>query len=1144
MATSPLGIAQSLHGKRIFITGATGFLGRVLVEKLLWSAPEVGKLLLLIRADRERGAEERLRQDVFGAALMDRLRARHGDDWETWVASRVEAIPGDLGQDAFGLDRAGYAALCGSIDMVVASAATVTFDERLDQSLNLNTRGAGRTLALARDAGNAPLLHVSTCFVSGKREGTVPERVLPPPLVPAGEFDLAAVLAELEESCHSLKATHADPARPLVQAGAEHAAHYGFTDVYTLTKSLGEQILARDRGAVPVTILRPATVESAAREPMPGWIDAIKVTDPLLVAYGRGKTRDFPGDAGTQLDIIPVDHVVNAMLAAMAELAQGARPESQGLQVYQVGSSRNPLSVGKLLDYARQGFRQSPFRDEQGTPILVEPARFVDPGKLRASLAVKRSRVRVLARVLRGSRWGPSLGSAERALDHFLRLIDVYTPYMAHRARHADEETRGLWSRLSAADQAEFPFDITTLDWLSYIASVHVPGVQRFALHAETGTPLPRAADEITRRHAEGRYASDQASTLYQLFETAAQLDPAGVAFQICRSGQWLRYTYGEALTTVCNIASRLAAQYGIERGDRVALVSSGSPEWALTTLAVYRLGAVTVPLDPQWPPAEIAAAAAFTGAKLICAAPQLRAALAGAGCPIVTLAAPFVPAPYVALLPGADRSYAAGAGADIASIIFTSGTTVAPKAVPLTHENFLSNVRGLMPVMQSSRERLLSVLPVHHVFEMVMGLWVPLSSGGTISYVTEIKPAELLWMMRSTRPTMMVVVPRLLELLYNGVSQKVASGGPLLKGYFRASLALSARTGGKYGPVLFSKVHAIFGGDLRRIVAGGSALEPGLGKAYQSLGIKVAEGYGMTETSPVLTVNPWDAIRFGAVGRPISGVEVQLRPIEGGADPGAGEIWVRGPNVMSGYYRNPEASAAVLREGWLCTGDIGRFDPDGYLYISGRTKDVIVSDAGKNIYPEEVEVRYRDLPGVRDMVVLGVPGSGRGERVCAVVVPHPGATEAQIEEIRSAIAARSGGVPSYQQITQIEIWRGDLPKTTTLKVKRGKLRDAVLAGQRGDGRASSAAPAPPVGAGFSKEETWVIATLARLTHSRPELINPNSRLADLGVDSLTKVELIGELEARLGFRVNDAAAGSLGRVQDLLDLTHVTAGG
>ena len=315
----------------------------------------------------------------------------------------------------------------------------------------------------------------------------------------------------------------------------------------------------------------------------------------------------------------------------------------------------------------------------------------------------------------------------------------------------------------------------------------------------------------------------------------------------------------------------------------------------------------------------------------------------------------------------------------------------------------------------------------------------------------------------------------------------------------------MSARTGGRYGTVLFSKVHSTFGGALRRIVVGGSALEPSLGRTYQQLGIKVSEGYGMTETSPVLTVNPWDAIRFGAVGKPIAGVEVDLRPVDG-ADPGAGEVWVRGPNVMSGYYRNPEATAAVLREGWLCTGDIGRFDGDGYLYLCGRTKDVIVSDAGKNVYPEEVEVRYRGLPGVRDLVVLGVPGSGRGERVCAVVVPHPEATEAQIEEIRAAIAARSEGVPSYQQITQIEIWRGDLPKTTTLKVKRGKLRDAVLAGHRGDGR-TSASPAPaPTGASLSKEENVgdrharaVDPLSPRHDPPRQPLGRPRRRLADQG---------------------------------------------
>ncbi len=1153
----PGDIAGSLRHRRIFITGATGFVGRVLVEKLLWSVPDVGKLLLLIRPGRDQSAEERLHGEVLGSTVMDRLRVRHGDDWDAWAASRVEVVPGDLGQDFFGLDSERYAALCGSVNMVVASAATVTFDERLDRALELNTRGAGRTLALARDAGNVPLLHVSTCFVSGTREGVVPERVLPaPPAGQVGSFDLGTTLATLAEACRGISARgDADP--PFVAAGLEQARLYGFHDVYTLTKALGELLLVRDQGAVPITIVRPAIVESAVEQPFAGWIDAIRVADPLLVAYGRGRTGEFPGAAGAVLDIVPVDHVVHAMIAAMAEsagLERGTPPP--GCTVYQVGSSRNPISLGELVDYAREGFAKTPLRDEHGEPIQVGPVRFVEPAKLLRSLHSRRGRVRALALglsrlgSLRSTRLGPRLarlGSAERTLDHFIHLLKVYGPYVAHRARHDDEATRGLWSRLAAEDQANFPFDITALRWRSYIAEVHVPGVQRFALHAETGAPPPpRQDDRLARLHAKGEFASDQASTLYDLFATAARMDPDAVAFQTYRGGRWLRYTYGQALTCTSNIAHRLATGYGIAHGDRVVLWGTGSPEWVLTALAVYRLGAVTVPLDPQWPASEVEDAARLTETRLICAAPRLAETLGAASCPVVKLVAPFVPGPHVGLLPGATS--AAGAegdsggvsSSDLASIIFTSGTTLAPKAVPLTHENFLSNVRAVLQYVPSSRERMLSMLPIHHVFEFVMGLQVPIASLGTISYIAEIKPGEILWMMNATRPTMLVVVPRLLDLFLNGARQKAAAGGPLRALAFRALSALSARTGGRFGRVLLGGVHKGFGGALRRLVGGGSTLEPRLAQSWKDMGFQVTEGYGLTETSPVLTANPWGAVRFGSVGKALPGVEVEVRPTEG-AEGGAGEIWVRGPSVMSGYYRNPEASAAALQAGWFCTGDIGRLDADGYLHLSGRTKEIIVTDAGKNVYPEEVEFRYRGIPGVQELVVLSMPASGRGESVYAVVVPQPGATEPQLEQIRSAIAARSADVPSYQQIAQVEFWWADLPKTATLKVKRGKLREALLSGQ-GSGRPpAAAAPAakPAAGPGPTPAELWVIATLSRLTHVRADGVGAAHRLAELGLDSLAKVELIGELEARFGRRVDEASVAALSRVQDLFDLVR-----
>ena len=1099
----PLDVGGSLDGERLFITGATGFIGKVLVEKLLWSVPEVGKLLLLVRPRPGESAADRMRNEVLGSPVMARLRALRLDDWEAWATSKVEAVSGDLAQDRFGAGDERYAALAGGVDRVVACAATVTFDERLDRALELNARGALRTLALARDAGNVPLLHVSTCFVSGRREGVVPERVAEL----ADEPD--ALLTELDDACRRLRDAP-DGDRRLVTEGAELARRHGFNDVYTLSKALGEQLLERHRGGVPVAVVRPAIVESAAAEPRPGWIEDVRVADPLLVAYGRGRLRELPGAADAPLDIVPVDFVVNATIAALADLERGG----EGVRVYQVGSGRNPITLGELLAHAREGFAATPLRDERGEPIPVCEARFVEPERYRRQLRARRARAQ---------------GAEGRTLDHFGRLLDVYGPYLSHGAEYEDAATRELWSRLSAAEQTAFPFDVGGLDWRSYVSRVHVPGLVRYALRAEGGEPPPRGP-------ARGELPAVEAPTLFELFATAARTDPDAVAFQTCREGRWLRYAYGQALATTANVAWRLATRYGVGRGDRVVLWASGSPEWVLTTLAVYRLGAVIVPLDPQWPAAEIGEAARLVKAKLICAAPRLAAKLDGADCPVVELAAPFVPEPDVGLLPGAEDVGAVGTADDLASIIFTSGTTVSPKAVPLTHANYLANVRDLVPLMRLSRERMLSVLPIHHVFEQMVGLWVPMAGGSTISYVAEIKPAEISWMMSVTRPTVLVAVPRLLELLHGGIFRSVAAGGPFLGVLFRVLFALSQLTGGRYGHRLFGKVHRRFGGSLRRIATGGSALEPSLGRSFYLMGFKVAEGYGMTETSPVLTVNPWREIRFGSAGKPLPGVEVDLRAVDG-EPPGTGEIWVRGANVMAGYYENPEATKEAMDDGWLNTGDVGRFDEGGYLYVSGRTKDVIVTDAGKNVYPEEVERRYRGLPHVQELVVLGLPGNPGGERVSAVVVPVPEATESDVEEIRAAIAARSAEVPSYQQISHVEIWKGELPKTTTLKVKRGLLRDAVLSGKS----SPAATPAAPASASVeprrSEQETWVIDTLARLTRARPDLLRAEDRLSELGVDSLTRVELVAAMEERFGMSVEDETAASLGRVQDVLDL-------
>ncbi|MDH3403393.1 MAG: AMP-binding protein [Acidobacteriota bacterium] len=1143
MATNrpALDIVRSLRGERIFITGATGFIGKVLVEKLLWSVPEVGRLILLVRPDGERPAAHRLREEILGSPAMGRLRALHGDDWEAWAAGKIEVVAGDLGRERCGLSPAAWAALAARVDRVVASAATVAFDERLDRALALNARGALRTLELARDAGGAPLVHLSTCFVSGRRRGSVAEAVAAPEPTGTADPDPGPLLAALDEAVREAGGPAA-----LAAAGAAMAERYGFHDVYTLTKALGERLLERERGAVPLAIVRPAIVESALAEPLPGWIEAVRVADPLLVAYARGQARELPGDPGARLDVVPVDLVVNATIAALAELRPGRDMTGRDVpRVYHVSSSRHPIALGQLVEHARQGFARAPLRDARGRAIRVRRARYADPLRWLEKLRARRALALGLARRLPATGLGRRLGAAARKLAHFARLLEIYRPYLDHGARYDDGATRALWSRMSPEERSAFPFDVAAIDWRSYVAGSHVPGLVRFALKAEDGLPPARTGDAArTRRHPGGEIAVAAASTLHELLAGAAAADPRGIAFQTCRNGRWLRYTYEQALTAVRNIAWRLATRHGIGPGDRVVLWGRSSPEWVLTSFAVQRLGAATVPLDPQWPAAEVAAAARFTAARLVCAAPELRAALAGAALPAalptVALAEPFVPGPGVGLLPGAEKIEATGDGDGLATILFTSGTTVEPKAVPLTHRNLLANVRDLAAVMSSSRERLLSVLPLHHAFELTVGLLVPLAGNGTVSYVDRLEPAEIRWMMTATRPTMLVAVPRLLELLHDGIQRNLAAGGPWRRGFFRLLFALSAATGGRCGHVLFAGVHRRFGGALRRVATGGAALPPALGRSFRLMGIRVAEGYGMTETSPVIAVNPWHAIRPGSVGRPLAGVEVEVRPAANGG--GSGEIRVRGASVMAGYYRNPRASAEVLRDGWLATGDLGFFDRDGYLHLVGRSKDVIVTAAGKNVYPEEVERRYRDLPGVAELVVLGLPGP-RGERVAAVVVPQ---AEAGGEDVRAAIAARSAGIPSYQQISHVEIWRGDLPKTTTLKVKRGRLRDALLAGETGgDGgravapgaRPAPAAAAASPGIGNGADERRILAVLARLTRSRPDAVSASDRLTELGVDSLTRVELVSELEGRFGLAVDDEAAAALATVRDVLDL-------
>jgi long-chain acyl-CoA synthetase len=434
------------------------------------------------------------------------------------------------------------------------------------------------------------------------------------------------------------------------------------------------------------------------------------------------------------------------------------------------------------------------------------------------------------------------------------------------------------------------------------------------------------------------------------------------------------------------------------------------------------------------------------------------------------------------------------------------------------------------------AEDRLVSVLPLHHAFELTAGLLAPLSVGASITYLETLSSETIVAALRETRATVLLGVPRLFELMLEGIHRQVArlSAGRsvalgALSGASRAFRALGLSAGRSLSPL-----HARFGGCLRAFVSGGSPLPPEVLEGFRELGFTIVEGYGLTETAPVVAVNPLDGARAGSVGKPLPGVEVR---IHAPAEDGVGEIVVRGPNVMSGYYRDPEATARVLRAGWFHTGDLGRFDADSYLYLTGRLKDLIVTSSGKNVYPEEVEVELKDLPGVKESCVVGVRArSGGGEEVHLVVVLEGDDTEAAHAAVRAEVARRGARLSSHQRVQRVHFWTAELPKTALLKVKRGAVK-ARLEGEEVEPAAGDAS----LGDEQHPVAREVVAVLARLTRvPLPALRADQSLSFDLGVDSLMRVELAVALEAAGGPRLSDEAVQELSTVRDLLELARI----
>ncbi|MEO1233839.1 MAG: AMP-binding protein [Myxococcota bacterium] len=967
-----------------------------------------------------------------------------------------------------------------------------------------------------------------------------------------------------------------------IRLGLERARHWGWTNIYTYSKALGEQALAATEG-LEWCIVRPAIVESALEYPFPGWNEGMNTSAPLAYLGLHGQV-DFPGDNDLILDVVPVDFVASTTLAAAAALLEG-----ETSRVYQVAAGDvNPCTMARTITlvglYKRRKTKAKLERGEinrtraefdlRREPQAISRATFERVSTPLVAKWVRRARG--VLDEMAPERYGPLGAAVSRArqkvkeveddLDRVLDAFDLFMPFIwENRYVFTTKNARGLFDRMSEADRALLPYDTEGLDWRRYWLDVHMPGLERWV--------FPKLDLDGPKRIAIPRDYRD----LAELFDVRTREHGRHIAYRrLGGDSDSEAFTFRDVRKAAFAASRELEAQ-GVGEGDRVLLVSEGRPEWGMSYFGIVLGGAVAVPVDVDLSAREIANVARASGAKLAVCSPQYSEQLsllartyengASNGVQNGNGRAPAEPFPipivdFEVLFRNAhafdevdDVKPKRRRPEDPASIIFTSGTTGRPKGVVLSHQNFAALTARMSALFDLNRtDAMLSVLPPHHTFEFSAGLLMPLAKGSSVTYLEERTPELISRAFDETTVTAMVGVPAVVESLHRKIQTQVESlVWPVrmgLKGLIRVNESLRDRYGLNLGRALFRPVHAAFGGRLRYLVSGAAPLKPEVFRDLRGLGFGVHEGYGLTEASPVLTVGwPRHKTPAGSVGWPLPGIEVRILDAN---DDGVGEVIARGPTIMRGYLDAPEETDKALKEGWLHTGDRGRLDEEGRLFIVGREKDTIIDSSGKNVYPDEIEELYADHPLIEELSVVGVPAEhGPGERVACLVVPAYGAevegetlSRAEVRDrVRTHFRNVSGKLPFARRVKVMHLWDHELPRTSTRKVKRTLVREELLRLERaaGAGRNGGA-----VSNGHRRDQTeaWVVQTVAAIARRRSNEVHTHSRLVDdLGFDSLMQLELLTTLETeRPGARVSPDALAEAGTVGEVVALARKSA--
>ena len=1195
MKLSPTEIYQD---RKVFLIGSTGFLGKVCLSMLLYRFPNIGRVYVTVRARSPEESQTRFWNNVITAPPFDPLRERYGDALEGFVREKVVVVGGDIGDDNLGYTEEEAQAIADDVDVVINSAGNVQFNPTLESALRTNVVGTQNVIAFARRMKRPALVHVSTCFVAGNRSGAVWES---DPVVgyfprrdelEGVEFSVeheirdcsklaervreeardAMMVARFRELARKrLIEEGRDPDDPdamglavarerkvwtrtrLTDLGIERAAWWGWPNIYTYTKSLGEQLVAAQSDMVR-TIVRPSIVESALNYPFPGWNEGFTTTAPIIFLTLQGQTQ-LPANEKLILDITPVDQVGAVMLAVAA---QACVEEPRLVHQAATGDS-NPNDMRRIIGlvglYKRKHFQEK----ETGFGLFNKiaarmEARLVTPERFeKTSIPMVNAAAKKVSSLLERARprWGGGrvVDVIDRAKDRVDRVVEVtqetkeafemFHPFTVENAYvFRADNVRSLFARIRKDEQQLLVWSPEKFDWYDYWLNTHLPGLQKWV--------LPTLEEEMREQPKRVYTYRD----LLELFETTTKRHATRVAMRIERDGRKEQYTYADLRELATRAGAFLAAS-GIRPGNRIMLLSHNAPEWGMSYFGVLKAGATCIPVDPESLTEEIVTFARAGDASGIILSEEMddkhsdlaeRLREAGLGEMRIWRFNEIFAMPdqqtedhRIALLPSRVQAQS------VASLIFTSGTTGQPKGVMLSHRNLTSMTSMLSSIFDmSTRDGVLSVLPLHHTFEFSTGFLAPLSRGAQITYLEELSGEALARSIKNGYVTGMVGVPALWELLHRRIKNKFSERSKLIADaadlLIRANAWLRDQTPFNLGQLVFYPIHEGMGGRIRYLISGGSALSEKVQRDFHGLGFTILEGYGLTEASPVLTVTrPQNGILAGSVGKPLPGVEIKIAEADAS---GVGEVIARGPNIMLGYFENETATRQAIINRWLYTGDLGRLDDDGNLYLVGRSKDIIVDTNGKNVYPDEIEEAYAGSPFIKELSVVGLP-DGLGEKVaCMVVADEDYDISLSRAELRRRIEEHfreiSSALPFYKRVKVLHFWDGDLPRTATRKVKRREVVEAMLKLEEAlkvTGRLGAAPEDKAQGA------TWLLDIVATVSGRPRSQVTFESRLSDLGFDSLMYVELATAIENAGGTLTSPE---TLNEVQDLRELAAV----